>query len=67
VGFLAERGMVRILGIARIFPPVVGIGPLGGVRLANGGVQRVVRVAILGDVGGIASRGLRKAGWRLVL
>ena len=46
VRLLAERLAVGIGRVARILSLVVGVGPLGGVRLADGVVQRAMGIPI---------------------
>src|SRR3954453_8363374 len=50
---LAERLAVRIGRVARVRAALVGIRPLGGIRLPHGVVQVVVRLGVVRAVAGI--------------
>src|SRR5438046_2019770 len=63
--FLAERFRVRIGRIARIGTVVVGIGSLGGARLADRCVQGMVRLGVARNVPRVVPLRLWKAAYRL--
>src|SRR5437764_3958239 len=59
---LAERLLVRIGRVARIVTVLIRVGPLGGIRLADGVVERVVRLRVNRAVAGIAFAFVHRAG-----
>ncbi len=64
VWFITSQSRVGLRGIAGIFPPVVGIGPLGRIGLVRGIVESVVRISVMRSVARILARRLWKSGSR---